>query len=49
MNYSLTAKKLFLHINTVRKRLEEINNLINIDLDNPINRLKVEIILKLVK
>lgn len=48
MNYSLTAKKLFLHINTVRKRIEEINDLINFDLDNPVNRLKLEILLKLV-
>ena len=49
MNYSLTAKKMFLHINTVRKRIEEINDLVDIDLNNPINRLKLEIILKLVK
>lgn len=48
MNYSLTAKKLFLHINTVRKKIDEIDNLIDIDLNNPINRLKLEIILKLV-
>jgi len=47
MNFSLTAKELFVHINTVRKRIEEITNLINLDLDNPMNRLKVEILLEL--
>ncbi len=49
MNYSLTAKQLFVHINTVRKRIEEINDLINFDLENPMNRLKLEILLKLIK
>jgi len=47
MNYSLTAKKLFIHINTVRNRIEKINNLINIDLNDEISRLKLEILLKL--
>lgn len=47
MNYSLTAKKLFIHINTVRKRVEYINDLIDIDLEDPISRLKLEILLKL--
>ncbi|HBB28448.1 MAG TPA: PucR family transcriptional regulator, partial [Clostridiales bacterium] len=45
---SITAEKLFIHINTVRKRIEKINDLINIDLDNSINRLKLELILKLI-
>ncbi|WP_353094794.1 PucR family transcriptional regulator [Tissierella praeacuta] len=49
MNYSLTARRLFVHINTVRKRIEEINELINFDLENPMNRLKIEILLKLIK
>ncbi|MCQ4924588.1 PucR family transcriptional regulator ligand-binding domain-containing protein [Tissierella carlieri] len=49
MNYSLTAKQLFLHINTVRKRIEEINNLINFDMEDPMNRLKLEVLLKLIK
>ncbi len=49
MNYSITAKQLFLHINTVRKRIDDINNLINFNLEDPMNRLKLEVILKLVK
>jgi len=48
MNYSLTAKQLFVHINTVRKRIEEIKDLINLDLENPMDRLKLEILLKLI-
>lgn len=47
MNFSLTSKKMFVHINTVRKRIEEITNMINLDLENPMNRLKVEILLEL--
>ena len=49
MNYSLTAKQLFLHINTVRKRIEEINDLISFDIEDPMNRLKLEVLLKLIK
>ena len=49
MNYSLTAKQLFLHINTVRKRIDDINDLISFDLEDPMNRLKLEVLLKLVK
>ncbi len=47
MNYSLTAKMLFIHINTVRKRIEEITDMIKLDLENPMDRLKLEILLKL--
>ena len=47
MNYSHTAKKLYIHINTVRKRIEQINDRIQLDLENPLNRLKLEILLKL--
>lgn len=47
MNYSHTAKKLFLHINTVRKRIEQINDRIHIDLEEPLNRLKLEVLLNL--
>ena len=49
MNYSLTAKQLFLHINTVRKRIEDINDLINFDMEDPMNRLKLEVLLKLMQ
>ena len=47
MNYSHTAKNLYIHINTVRKRIEQINDQIQIDLDDPLNRLKLEVLLKL--
>jgi purine catabolism regulator len=47
MNYSHTAKNLYIHINTVRKRIEHINDQIQIDLEDPLNRLKLEVLLKL--
>ncbi|MDW7671669.1 MAG: PucR family transcriptional regulator ligand-binding domain-containing protein [Bacillota bacterium] len=47
MNYSLTAKNMFIHINTVRKRIEQINEMLGIDLDDPISRLKLELFLML--
>ena len=47
MNYSHTAKQLFININTVRKRIDLINDKIQLDLENPFNRLKLEILLKL--
>ena len=47
MNYSHTAKKLYIHINTVRKRIEHIKDRIHLDLENPLTRLKLEILLKL--
>ncbi|WP_338472072.1 PucR family transcriptional regulator ligand-binding domain-containing protein [Niallia sp. XMNu-256] len=47
MNYSHTAKKLYLHINTVRKRIEHIKDRIHIELEEPLDRLKLEILLNL--
>jgi hypothetical protein len=37
-NMSLSAKKLFLHRNSLRYRLEQIVNLTDVDLDNPTER-----------
>lgn len=48
MNFSLAAKTLFIHINTVRKRIEIINDILNFDLEDPMKRLKLEILLKLI-
>lgn len=48
MNYSLTAKKLYIHINTVRNRIKEIEDLVDIDIEEPMTRIKLEVILKLV-
>jgi purine catabolism regulator len=47
MNFSMTAQKLFIHINTVRKRIEEITGMMSLDLDDPMSRLKLEILLEL--
>lgn len=46
MNYSLTSKKIFVHINTVRKRIARISELIDFELEDPTNRLKLEMVLK---
>lgn len=48
MNYSLTAKQLFLHINTVRKKIEEVHDLVDFDIDDPLYRLKLEVLLLLI-
>lgn len=49
LNFTLTAESMYIHINTVRKRIEKISDLINLELDNPTNRLKLEILLQLIK
>lgn len=46
MNYSTTAEKMYVHINTIRKRIEKINELLEIDWENPIERMQVEILLR---
>jgi purine catabolism regulator len=48
LNFSLTAKSMFLHINTVRKRIDEVNEWIQMDLEDPVARLKLELLLHLV-
>ena len=46
MNYSITAEKLYLNINTIRKRIDKINNLISLDWDNHVQRLEMELLLQ---
>lgn len=46
MNYSVTAEKLYAHINTVRKRIEKANDLLDIDWNQRISRLNVELLLQ---
>lgn len=46
MNYSITADKMYVHINTIRKRIEKIDELLGIDLSNCTERLKIIILLK---
>ena len=47
-NCNIAAKKLFIHSNTVRYRIGKIQQICNIDLEDPIERLKVEITLKFI-
>lgn len=46
LNYSLTAEKMFVHINTIRNRIDRVNQLLGIDWTNHVNRLKGEILLQ---
>ncbi len=46
MNYSLTAEKMYVHINTIRKRIDKINNLLGTTWERHIDRLKVEMLLQ---
>ncbi|WP_253287981.1 helix-turn-helix domain-containing protein [Anaerostipes sp. MSJ-23] len=49
MNYSTTAEKMYVHINTIRKRIEKVNDLIEIHWEDSISRLKTEILLQFLK
>ena len=49
MNYSTTAKKMYVHINTIRKRIDKINSMMEIDWDDPLARMNVELLLRLFK
>lgn len=48
-NCNVAAKHLYIHSNTVRYRIAKIQQLCNIDLEDPIERLKVELTLKFTK
>ena len=46
MNYSLTAEKLFVNINTIRRRIEKVNELVDIDWENYHTRIKIGLMLQ---
>lgn len=46
MNYSLTAEKLFVNINTIRRRIEKINEIMAIDWDNYMERIKIGLLVQ---
>lgn len=46
MNYSVTAEKMFVNINTIRRRIEKVNELITIDWDNYFARTKIGLMLQ---
>ena len=46
LNYSTTAAKLFVHINTVRKRIEKVEEALGMNFDDHIIRLKLVILLQ---
>ena len=47
-NYNIASQKLYLHSNTIRYRIAKIQQICNIDLDDPMERLKTEITLKFI-
>lgn len=46
MNFSVTAEKLYVNINTIRRRIEKINELIQIDWENYFERTKIGLMLQ---
>ena len=40
MNYSVTAEKMYVHINTIRKRIDKVNDLVKIDWEDHVDRLR---------
>jgi len=46
MNYSLTAEKLYVNINTIRRRIEKVNELVNVDWNNYYTRTKIGLMLQ---
>lgn len=48
MNYSMTAEKLYVHINTVRKRIDRAEQLLQIDWKDHMERMKLELMLHLI-
>ena len=49
MNYSMTAEKMYVHINTVRKRIDRAEQIFGIDWDDYMARMKMELMLHLLK
>ena len=46
MNYSITAEKLYVNINTIRRRIEKVNELVNVDWNNYYVRTKIGLMLQ---
>ena len=46
MNYSLTAEKLYVNINTIRRRIEKVNELVQVDWNNYYTRTKIGLMLQ---
>ena len=46
MNFSITAERMCVHINTIRKRIAKIKELLDVELEDRISRLKIEMLLQ---
>lgn len=46
MNYSVTAEKMYVHINTIRKRIEKLREILTIDWDSYVERMQTALLLE---
>lgn len=46
MNYSLTSDILYVHINTIRKRIDRVSEMTDIDWNDPVERIKTILLLQ---
>jgi len=46
MNYSLTAEKMYVNINTIRRRIEKVKELVDVDWNNYHTRAKIGLMLQ---
>ncbi len=46
MNYSLTAERLYVNINTIRRRIEKINEMVHVDWNHYYTRVKISLMLQ---
>lgn len=46
MNFSVTAEKMYVHINTIRKRIDKVNDLLPLDFTDYLGRMKTELLLQ---
>ncbi len=46
MNFSITAELMYVHVNTIRKRLAKLETMISCQFENPLERMKQQILLQ---
>jgi len=46
MNFSVTAEKMYVHINTIRKRIGRVKEILDVSLEERVARLKIEMLLQ---
>ena len=46
MNFSVTADAMFVHINTIRKRIDRASDMFGSDWNDPVERMKTSLLLQ---